>query len=69
MTFSIVDFLKVRIEEDAVALAVPASGAPWHDQWVNGNGHALRTVNDHVLAYDHPDFRPQWRSRHDADPS
>ena len=54
MTLSIADFLNARLAEDeAAARAVPTDGAPWHDQWVNDDGYALRTVNDHVLAYGH----------------
>lgn len=54
----LVTFLRARLDErEARALAVEDNSAPWDGQWKVDGNHALRTYNDHVLAY-LPDARP-----------
>lgn len=65
------DFLAARLDEDeATAKAVEDNSAPFNGQWYNDGGHALRTRNDWVLAYEHHGrkFRPgllDHLARHD----
>jgi hypothetical protein len=48
------DFVAARLDEDeAIAKAVEDNSAPFNGQWYNDEGHALRTANDWVLAYQH----------------
>lgn len=54
MTVSIVEFVEARLADDeATARAVQDNSAPFNGQWYNDEGHALRTANDWVLAYEH----------------
>ena len=54
----LVQFLRARLDEDeSVARAVEDGSAPFDGQWKADGDTALRTENDHVLAY-LPEGRP-----------
>jgi hypothetical protein len=48
------EFVTEHVRQDeTTALAVQDNSAPFNGQWYNDGGHALRTENDWVLAYEH----------------